>query len=293
MDKLSFSGHESFICKQFWLKKVFDYATDGKSFNDEFAVVRLGVGKNMVTSLRFWGRAFGVLDEADAPTEIALYLFGETGKDTYLEDLATVWLLHYQLVRTNRFSVSSLVFNALRKERIEFTHEHLVYFLLRKTKEYGANTDNPKTIERDANVFLRMYSKPRREESLEIEDDFAGILNDLDIVKRYKQRGLDGKLVDWYKIEAGEPFDLPFQIVLFVILDNYEGQKSITFRELLTGVNSPGSVFALSAEGLFAKLKQITDYYKEAVYTETAGNQVLQFKKLPSKFDILNEYYNH
>ncbi len=291
MDKLSFSGHESFICKQFWLKKVFDYAITEKSFNDEVAVVRLGVGKNMVTSLRFWGRAFGIIDETDVPTQIASYLFDENGKDPYLEDLATIWLLHYHLVKTNKFSASNLVFNDLRKERIDFTHKQLVYFLLRKINEYGANTDNTKTIERDGSVFLRLYSRLRREESQEVEDDFSGILYDIDIVKKYKQRGVEGKLDDWYKIEAGERVDLPFQIVLYTILDNYDGQRSITFRELLTGANSPGAVFALSAEGLFTKLKQITDFYTDAVYTETAGNQVLQFKTLPSKFDILDEYY--
>lgn len=77
MNKLCFSGHESFICKQFWLKKVFDFANKKKGFNDETSVVDLGVGKNMVSSLRFWGKAFGMLDERDSPTEMAEYLFGK------------------------------------------------------------------------------------------------------------------------------------------------------------------------------------------------------------------------
>jgi hypothetical protein len=66
-------------------------------FNDEMAVVELGVGKNMVASLRYWGRAFGTINENDLPTQIAEYIFGETGQDVYLEDFATIWLLHYHL----------------------------------------------------------------------------------------------------------------------------------------------------------------------------------------------------
>lgn len=290
--KLYFSGHESFICKQFWLKKIFDYSNDQKSFNDETAVVQLGVGKNMVASLRYWGRAFGILDENDAPTEVAQYLFNRRGKDIYLEDFATVWLLHYHLIKTNRFSVSTLVFNEFRKERIEFTRDQLINFLVRKTKEYDSNTDNENTIERDSNVFIRMYSKPQRGENFEIEDDFTGILIDLDLIKRYKQRGLDGKLIEWYKIESEDRFDLPYQVVLFCILDNYDRQTSITFRELLTGQNSPGAIFALNADGLYNKLQQIVDKYKQVVYTETAGNQILQFKRLFNKYEILNEYYS-
>lgn len=292
IQKLYFSGHESFVCKQFWLKKIFDFINDEKAFNDEIAVVQLGVGKNMVSSLRYWGRAFGILDERDTLTDISHYLFDLDGKDMYLEDLATIWLLHYQLTKTNRFSIVSLVFNEFRKERIEFTREQLINFLLRKTKEYETNTDNGNTIERDVTVFIRMYSKPQKGESFEIEDDFTGILLDMDLIKRYKQRGLDGKLEEWYKIESEDRIDLPFQLVLFSILDNYEEQQSITFRELLIGKNSPGSIFALNADGLYTKLQQIVNNYRQIVYTETAGNQILQFKTLFNKYEILNDYYS-
>lgn len=291
MTKLSFSGHESFICKQFWLKKVFDFANSKMAFNDETAVIELGVGKNMVSSLRYWGKAFGILDDKDESTEIAKYLFGKKGKDTYLEDFATIWLLHYQLVKANRFSISPLVLNEYRKERIEFTKEQLFNYLLRKAKEYESNTNNENTIEREINVFIRMYSKPQHGENFEIEDDFSGILIDLDFIKRYKQRGVDGKLTEWYKIESEDRVDLPFQVVLYSILDNYPNQKTITFRELLIGLNSPGAVFAMNADGLYNKLRQIADTYKGIVYTETAGNQILQIKSNIDKFAILDDYY--
>ena len=290
-EKLSFSGHESFICKQFWLKKVFDFANGKLSFNDEHAVVELGVGKNMVTSLRYWGKSFGIIDDNDQPTQIARYLFGVRGKDPYLEDLATMWLLHYFLVKTNRFSVANLIFNQFRKERSEFTRDQLVNFLIRKSKEFETNTDNENTLERDANVFIRMYSKPQRGENVEIEDDFTGILIDSDLIKRSKQRGLEGKLTEWYKIDSEDRVDLPYQIVLFSILDTYQGQTSITFRELLTGKNSPGVVFALNPDGFYYKLKEIASAYRGITFTETAGNQILQLRNNINQTEVLDDYY--
>lgn len=290
MNKLSFSGHESFICKQFWLKKVFDFSKEKKPFNDDTSVVDLGVGKNMVASLRFWGKAFGMLDDADSPTEIANYLFSKKGKDIYLEDFGTIWLLHYYLVKTNRASIYSLMFNEFRKERIDFTKEQLHAFLKRKCEESSPNTYNVNTITTDINVFLRNYLKPEKDEKLEIEEDFSGVLIDLDLIKQYKQR-MDNSTVRWYKIEGQDRIDLPYQIVLYAILDNYENQKSITFRELQVGNNSPGMVFALNAEGLYNKLQQITHNYKQVIYTETAGNQLLQFKTSLNKEEILNDYY--
>ena len=47
--KFTFSGHESFQCRQLWLKKSYDFVNKKKSFNNEDAVVELGVGKNMVS----------------------------------------------------------------------------------------------------------------------------------------------------------------------------------------------------------------------------------------------------
>lgn len=81
-----FSGHETFYCKSLWLKKGYDYLKEGNSFSDEDAVVKLGVGKNMVASIRFWLKAFG-LTQADKLTRLADIIFDEkNGYDKYIED---------------------------------------------------------------------------------------------------------------------------------------------------------------------------------------------------------------
>src|SRR5574344_2015712 len=96
--KYTFSGHESFQCKSLWLKKGYDFMCQNKDFNASDAVVDLGVGKNMVSSIRFWMKAFGLREE-NTITQIANYIFdSETGKDPFAEDIATLWLLHYLLV---------------------------------------------------------------------------------------------------------------------------------------------------------------------------------------------------
>ena len=88
-----FSGHESFPCKSMWQKKGYDYLVEHNKFTDLGAVVKLGVGKNMVQSIRFWLRAFDLLNDDEA-TEIAHYLFDERdGREPYAEDNATQWIL--------------------------------------------------------------------------------------------------------------------------------------------------------------------------------------------------------
>lgn len=91
--KYVFSGHESFPCKQLWLKKGYDFLVEGNNFNAPDAVVKLGVGKNMVSSIRYWLRAFAMTMN-DELTPMAHYLFDDkSGKDPFIEDLGTLWLL--------------------------------------------------------------------------------------------------------------------------------------------------------------------------------------------------------
>src|SRR5579863_9597259 len=102
----SFSGHETFVFRYGWPKKAVDaVSADPGVFAQESAIVTLGVGKNMVRSIRHWGLACQILEEEPqsrgtrlVPTEIGKFLFGEGGKDPYLEDLNTLWLLHWNLL---------------------------------------------------------------------------------------------------------------------------------------------------------------------------------------------------
>lgn len=73
--KFQFSGHESFICKQFWLKKRYDFINNNGNFNDEPTVVELGVSKNMVTSIAFWLKAFGITDNNNSVISFGDYIF--------------------------------------------------------------------------------------------------------------------------------------------------------------------------------------------------------------------------
>jgi hypothetical protein len=141
-------------------------------------------------------------------------------------------------------------------------------------------------------VFIRNYLKPDyKGNKVDVEDDFANLLTDLDLMTSYQSENAEGKEVEWYKVESKQRLDLPHEIVLFCILDNDSYAKSVSFRELLGGFNSPGSVFALNDSGLFNKIEQITEENRKIVYTESAGVRELQFKSKLNKWEVLDGYY--
>lgn len=280
-NKLYFSGHETFYCRNFWLKKGYDHLSEQKKFEGS-AVVDLGVGKNMVASIRYWLKAFGLTDEQDVPHEIAQKIFGKRGMDPYCEDIGTIWLLHFLLVTHKRASIYGVVFNDFRKQRVEFTREHLLQFLEQYCLRNGV-PPNKNTLKKDITVFLGNYTVPQR--STSIEDDFSGLLHELNLVHTLERSG------GWYRIENASREELPYQIVLFCILSTLSGQ-SISFNELLNNPDSVGSVFALTSNGLMEKIQGILDEYPEdIVFTDDGGVKLLQFKNKLDSWDVLSKYY--
>lgn len=288
MDKLNFSGHESFLCRELWLKKGFDFVKDGKSFQSPSAVTHLGVGKNMVNAIKYWITSFNLLDKKKNLTPVAEYIFGESGKDPFLEDDATLWLLHYYLVKTGHASLYSLFFNIFRRERPEFTKEHLFNFLKRKCEEKNI-TVSDNSIRKDINVLISSYWGTARGR-IDSDDLLNGMFLDLVLIEEIDKS--ESKDSSWYRIVNRDQENLPEEIILYCILDNHSFDESISFNSLLTGRNSVGSIFALSGNGLVKKLKALTQVFDNIVYTDDAGIREIQFKDELDKWEILDRYYN-
>jgi hypothetical protein len=283
--KYTFSGHDSFQCRQLWLKKGYDYVQEGKNFNDEDAVVQLGVGKNMVSSIRFWLKAFNIIDNKDIPTEFGRRLFDdENGYDPFLEDEASLWLLHYQLVKNSFASIYSIIFNEFRKEKLFFNKETFVNYVKRIGESNPDLNFNENTVAKDFIVFANLYKNDP--ESKDVEDSFSGILSEIELLKITGK----GKEEQFY-IENTERDNLPEAVVLFTILDNPNYGNSISLNSLEFDLNSPGSIFALNRSGLINIISEIVSDFKDITFTDQAGIKELQFKKKSDAYTILDKYY--
>ncbi len=283
--KLTFSGHDSFQCRQLWLKKGFDFLVEGKNFNDENAVISLGVGKNMVSSIRFWLKAFNIIDHKDQITEFGNKLFNDvTGYDPYLEDEASLWLLHYQLVKTNVSSIYNVIVNEFRKEKIHFNKESFIHYMRRIAESNPELNFNENTLGKDFVVFSNIYKNDT--ESKDIEESYSGILSELEFLKVIGS-GKD----EQFTILNNEKDSLPAAVVLYAISDNPNYGMSISLNALELDFNSPGAIFALNRKGLLNKISEITSENDNVTFTDHAGIKELQFKSKPSPYTILDHYY--
>lgn len=283
--KYTFSGHDSFQCRQLWLKKGFDYVQEKRSFSDEEAVVELGVGKNMVSSIRFWLKAFNIVDGNDNPTEFGIKLFDDKlGYDPFLEDETSLWLLHYQLIKTGLATSYSIIFNQYRKEKLFFDKDSFVSYLKRLRDSNPEFDFNENTVNTDFGVFVKMYKYDY--DTKYVEDSFSGILSELGLLKTVG-KGKEEK----FQVENTERDNLSEAAVLFSIIDNPNYGNSISLNSLEFDANSPGAIFALNKTGLINKITEIVNSNEKITFTDHAGMKELQFKSKPNAYSILDKYY--
>lgn len=279
IQKYSFSGHESFPCKTLWLKKGYDFVVQGRDFNKPEAVVYLGVGKNMVAAIRFWLRVFGIC-ENDNPTWLGNYLFNdENGKDKYLEDLATLWLLHFNLVYRNEATLYNWFFTDFQRGRKPFSRDNLITYVKRrmvgdgKEKQFNANT-----VKRDVGVLMQNYCMPRKIQS---HEDYSSLLLDLHLL-------LFNEETREYVINSEGKVSVIPEIFLYGLLVIKEKDNSIPFDTL----QELGLIFCMTDLETIDMLRLLSERYSDVLhYSDVAGIRQVQMIKQVEPCDILSHYY--
>jgi hypothetical protein len=282
----AFARHETFHPRFGWLKKGFDQATqDPAIFLQDDATVRLGVGKNMVRSIRYWCSAFKLLED-DCPTEFGKQLLGASGWDPYLEDPASLWLLHWKLLENPCSATAwAFVFNQFRG--VEFTVDELFNQLCDYRDREAARVADS-SLRKDMNCLLRMYSSQpfkasASEESLDCPFADLGLLRSAGNARSYTFR-------------IGSKPTLPAEMVVYACLryvgQFVEGVENVPVAKLLYDCGSPGLVFRLTESSLYEAIEAVGDSNTLGI-TDVAGKLEFFFQGQPLLMaeDILNRYY--
>lgn len=273
-----FSGHESFACKSHWLKRGYDFVKAERNFNDDDAVVYLGVGKNMVASIRFWLKAVGLLKD-DQLEDIAGYLFNDdNGKDPYLEDIGTLWLLHFMLVNTEYATIYKTAFVDYHRQRNIIEKGKLQNYIKHTCFEGTSykNLYNDNTVKRDIGVMLHNYCS---KSNANLEDSNC-LLAPLNLISEADN--------ETYVFNYDTRSDVPSLIFLYAMLVKFEGLNSISFEDIA----ELALIFCLTNNDLLNIIKKLCDLYpSEIVFSDVAGIKELQFRATLNPTDVLDRYY--
>lgn len=290
-----FARHETFHPRFGWLKKGFDKAKeDKKIFSSDEASIALGVGKNMVKAIKYWCIAFNILEEKREgntsnlyPTSFAENLLDNEGWDPYLENTASLWLLHWQLFKPICYTPAwFFVFNNFKQS--QFTTINLLSEIKDFQNNYfEENNISESSLSKDLTCILRMYSN--RNNAVLNEDTINSPFNELNLINEV----LSGN----YAFNIGYKANLPSEIIVSACLDFanlYEkGAKTINISRMLYEIGSPGLIFKLSESALYEALEEVASKTSDIKIINSTGLIQLSYDSTPQTLalQILDNYF--
>ena len=294
----SFSGHETFPFRYSWLKKGID-AVRGKPtiFADDSATITLGVGKNMVRSIRHWCQVTGLIEfggmDLDhhrrfVSTDLGDSIFADDGFDPYLEDVATLWLIHWNLTtNANRATTWFWAFSIFGQN--EFRKDTFISELIDWAEKSTRNRISENSIKRDVDCFFRTYVPSHLTKTAIMEDTFDCPLVELNLIS-------DSPDGNTYRFHRGPKPSLPIEIFAAVLSEfwdtRFSENNTLTFANIAYLPRGPGRTFQLDEDTLVEYLDRLENLTDGAFrYDETAGvKQVYRDRKIAST-ELLHRYY--
>jgi hypothetical protein len=300
------SGHETFPCRYTWLPKaVRGLRENPKLFSGEAdAMVRLGVGKNMVRSIRFWSQVAGIAtvvtkDGGHSLTDLGKVLLGERGLDPFLEDISTLWLIHWNLSTNIENPLLAWDYLLNRWQEHEFVPS-AVLKALQKEAEKQDDRLSMVTLEQHFDVFLHTYVPTRGRKGEVQEDNLDCPLVELELIITVGERELDrssGKRETIYGFRREEKPDITPELFVYCLNAFWEKrhatESTLTLREVAYGHGSPGQIFKLPEEDIRTRVdalaRQTNGLFK---YNETASQQQILKTGNRDSIELLKQIYS-
>ena len=265
-------------------------------FNRDDAVVKLGVGKNMVRSIRHWGHAFKLLEHEavfgsrrpmSRPSTIGRDMFGDKGVDPYCELPGTLWLLQWWLLAPP--SISPVWWLALNEfPGIEFTEEELQQFVLDRVGDWA--NPHASSVKKDVSVLLRMYSSGEAVRAT-FEERIDCPFRDLGLIQPSTANP------GGYRFLLGPKATLPSLVFVACILDftmrTDNNARTINLSRASTEIGSPGRAFKLSDKAVLELLEDAVGRTDHVRLTSAAGmpQLTIQGSARVALRGVLNDHY--
>jgi len=276
-----FSGHESFTCRYAWIPKAVESLRDDPCLfsNIDDAMVRLGLGKNMVQSLRFWVQAMRVVESAESGglqlTEFGTKVFGPSGLDPYLEDVTTLWLLHWQLCSHNENPLFAWDFLFNRYNEPEIIRSNVLTVIERESRQLARPLAKA-TLAQHFDILMHTYVPTRGKKAELIEDNLDCPLVELELIEPIGKRiNSENRQETAYAFRREHKPDISWGVFVYALMDYWDrcrpNAQTLTLSEIVNGSGSPGQVFKLPEDDLRHRLTQIDEQTDGVLtYTESA-----------------------
>jgi hypothetical protein len=297
-----YTGHETFVCRFAWLPKVVrELALNPALFSDEDdAMVRLGVGKNMVRSARFWADCAGIIEEIDGGwgvTEFGTTILGYEGYDQYLQQIETLWLIHWKLATNPKRPLFHWQQMLNHWQRSEFSESEVLPFLVRGLRP-EETVKSERTFADGFRVFVNTYLPTRGRKGEVAEDNLDCPLVELGLLHKAGERLKDDNTREpIYRFNIGNKPGIGSALFAYCVQDYWQhsphaASKSLGFRFVSSAEGSPGQIFKMPELAVRPLLDGISEATEGAyLFEESSSMQQVTRKHSLSEEDFLKLIY--
>jgi len=270
--------------------------------DEERAMVRLGVGKNMVRAIRFWVQATGVarpsLKGGLCITEFGRALLSpKDGLDPFLEDRRTLWLLHWKLAGHVEEPLFAWDYLVNKWPHPEFVRTDALSVLQQEAKRLERQLSMV-TLEQHFDVFLHTYVPTRSRKGEIQEDNLDCPLVEVEYIQRIGEResGAGGRRESIYAFRRDPKPDVTPEVFSWCVDDFWANRRpreqTLTFRDVSVAHGSPGQVFKLPETDIRERLEALeNDSDGVFQYQESASVQRVIRKKSLIQNQLLRSIY--
>ena len=302
MVKYRFTGHETFPCRYPWLPKAVSILDirPGLFTNIDEAIVTLGVGKQMARAIRFWVEAAKIVKKkknGDFKIEpLGKKLLGEDGFDPYLEDIQTLWLIHWNFSTHPESPIFAWDYLMNRWQTPEIAPSRAVEVFKKEADSLDRQL-SVVTLKQHFNIFLHTYVPTRGKKGNILEDNLDCPLIELDLIRQIGETFSDsnGKLEPVYVFNRDPKPEISQELFFYCLNDFWEtyhsGEKSLQFREVTSGHGSPGQIFKLPEQEIRDRLEDIEKFTDGAMHFRESVNLRQIQKQRDVEKDLFSPIY--
>lgn len=264
-------------------------------------MVQLGVGKNMVRSIRFWAEVAGVIESDKSgglrPSRFGREVIHSEGWDPYLENQETLWLLHWKIATCNPpLFAWDYLFN--QWHRSDFAKSEVVEVFGAEAARQGRKLSKS-TLETHFEVFLHSYLPTRSRKREVLEDNLDCPLVELGLIKVGRDRvsADSNRREPSYVFRVEEKPEISDELFAYCLStfwqDTRPNEKVIDFRTVNLASKSPGQVFKLPDRAVRDRLERIA---RETgglfTFEDTADLQQVRRNREVDEFELLDRIYD-
>ena len=300
-----FSGHETFPCRYTWLPKAVRNLRENPALfaNEDEAMVRLGVGKNMVRAIRFWADASEVtmpsLKQGVFVSEFGNAVFGPASHDEFLEDIKTLWLIHWKFSTSVTEPLFAWHYLLNFWHRREFTRSEALAAFTQEAQRLGKKL-SAVTLEHHFTTFLHTYVPTRSRKGEVLEDNLDCPLVELELLQNVGERPTadSNRHEPIYAVRVEDKPAISPDLFAYCLDDfwnkSHSQEKTLSFRDIAVAEGSPGQVLKLPEHAIRERLESIEkDSAGKFLYQESAAfQQVIRAERCPP-LQLLKKIYRN